>query len=127
MSDGGGGKNGVGAGFQKGGQDRKQAYNNSATGSEVFPGSCAESKGLTLDCGQPHHAESYSRAIEGIINHVRVNFRGGVLLARTIATEKLVPVPKPVVVLDDTGAPSTDAVNAAIFNAKIKSFVSREK
>ena len=94
--------------------------------SEVFAGSCAELKGLTLDCGQPHHAESYSRAIEGIINHVRVIFREGILLARTIATDKLVPVLKPVVVLDDTGVPSTDDVDVAIFNAKIKSFVSRE-
>ena len=40
--------------------------------------------------------------------------------------EKLVPVPKPVVVLDDTGAPSTDAVDVAIFNAEIKNNVSRK-
>ena len=122
MSDGGGGKKGGGVGFQKGGQYRKQAYSNNTTGSEVFAGSCAELKGLTLDCGQPHHAESDSRAIDGIINHVRVNFREGVLLARMIATETLLPIPRPVVVLGDDGAVSTDAVDSAIFNAEIKNY-----
>ena len=125
MSDGGGGKKGGGAGFQKGGQYQKQAYNNTTTGSEVFTGSCAELKGLALDCGQPHHAESYSRAIDGIINHVRVNFREGVLLARTITTETLVPIPRPVVVLGDDGAASTDPMDSAIFQAEIKNYVCR--
>ena len=53
MSDGGGGKKGGGAGFQKGGQYRKQAYSSNTPRPEVFAGSCAELKGLTLDCGQP--------------------------------------------------------------------------
>ena len=120
MSDDGGGKKGGGAGFQKGGQYRKQAYSNSATGSEIFAGSCAELMGLTLDCGQPHHAESYSRAVDGIVNHGSVNFREGVLLTHTIATETLVPIPQPMVVLGDDGAVSTDAGDAAIFNSRIK-------
>ena len=126
MSEGGGGKKVGGAGFQKGGQYRKQTYSNNTSGAEVFAGSCAELKGLTLDCGQPHHAESYSRAIDAIINHVRVNFREGVLLARTISMERLVPIPRPVAVLDDTGAPSTDAMDLAILNSRIKNYVSRE-
>ena len=125
MSEGGGGKKVGGAGFQKGGQYRKQAYSNNTSGAEVFGGSCAELKGFTLDCGQPHHAESYSKAMEAIINHVRVNFKEGVFLARTITQKKLVPIPKPVMVLGDDGAASTDPVDSAIFQQEIKSYVSR--
>ena len=77
MSDGSGGKKGVAAGFQKGGQYRKQVYNNSATGLEVFAVGCEALTGFTLDCGQPHLAEKHSRVIDEIINHVRVNFGKG--------------------------------------------------
>ena len=94
--------------------------------STPFTGSCAELKGLTLYCGQPHSAESYSRVIDGIVNHVRVNFREGVLLAHMIATERLVPIPQPNAVLDDLGAPSTDDMDVAILNSIIKNYVSRE-
>ena len=121
MSDDGGGKKGGAAGFQKGGQYWKY-NNNNATGPEVFASMCAELKGLTLDCGQPHHAETYSKAIEGIINHGWVTFREGFLVARTIFTETLVPDPRPKVVLGDDGAASTDAVEVAIFNSRIKNY-----
>jgi len=126
MSDGGGGKKVGGAGYQKGGQYRKQAYNNNATGAEVFAGSCAKLKGSILDCGQPHHAESHSKSLEAITNHVRVNFREGVYVARTIAMETLVPVPRPVAVLGDDGAASTDVMDVAILNSEIKNYVSRK-
>ena len=116
MSEGGGGKKVGGAGYQKGGQYRKQAYNNYATGTEVFAGSCADLKGSTLDCGQPHHAELHSKSLESITNHVRVNFREGVYVARTLDTGKLVPIPRPVAVLGDDGAVSVDAMDVAILN-----------
>ena len=69
--------------IKKGAKYRKQMYNNYATGTEVFAGSCAELKGSILDCGQPHHAELHSKSLESITNHVRVNFREGVYVART--------------------------------------------
>ena len=40
--------------------------------------------------------------------------------------ETLVPAPRPVAVIDDNGAASTDAMDVAILNTEIKNYVSRK-
>ena len=57
---------------------------------------------------------------------MRVNFREGVYVARTLDTGSLVPIPRPVAVLGDDGAISVDAMDVAILNTEIKNYVSRK-
>ena len=51
-------------------------------------GHCNELRGHMFDCGQPKQADMYNTAIEEIINHVRVSFRKGDLVARAISSGK---------------------------------------
>ena len=38
-------------------------------------------EGHIIDCGQPKHADTYNTTMEEIVNHVRIEFKDGELVA----------------------------------------------
>jgi hypothetical protein len=74
-----------------------------------------------IDCGQPKHTDLYNTTMEEIVNHVRIEFKDGELVARTIATGVKLELPKPEKPAD------ADETDIKIWRAEIKDFVREKK
>ena len=104
------------------GMPRKPAFpqKNNAAATKKFAGRCDELEGHIFDCGQPKHADLYNTTMEEVINHIRLNFKEGELVVRTIVSGNTVTIKKPV---KPTNGDETDL---EIWRAKIKNYVIKE-
>ena len=134
MSDSGGAKQGGGyLGSKPNAWQRKPAIggggNAAATKTTTTEsvGRCDELRGHMFDCGQPKHADMYNTTVEEIINHVRVSFGEGDLVARAISSGKKVVIRKPIkpekITLDDGTELEVDETDLEIWRAEIKDYV----
>ena len=100
---------------------RRQPYNVTQMSKKTGGGTGSGLEGHFIDCGQPKHADTYNTTMEEIINHVRIEFKEGELVARTIATGAKIVLEKPE---KDDDADETDI---EIWRAEIKDFVRDKK
>ena len=89
---------------------------------KLFEGQCDELEGHIIDCGhQPKHVNAYNTTMVEIINHIRVNFKEGELVARTITNGKEVMIKKTVKEKD------ASEMDLAIWKAEITDYVMRKE
>ena len=74
-------------------------------------------EGQFIDCGQPKHTDLYNTTMEGIVNHVRIEFKDSELVVQTIAMGVKIELPK----LEKL--PEADETDIEIWQAEIKDFV----
>ena len=85
-----------------------------------FVGRCNELEGHIFDCGQPKHADLCNTTMEEVLNLIRLNFKEGKMVARTIVSGKTITIKKLVKPTDG------DKTDLKIWKAKIKNYVSKE-
>ena len=78
-------------------------------------------EGHIIDCGQPKHADLYNTTMEEIVNYVRIEFKDGELVSRTIATGARIDLKKP------EKPDNADETDIEIWPAEIKDFVREKK
>ena len=101
---------------------KKPAFpqNKIAAATKKFAGRCDKLEGHIFDCGQSKHADLYNMTMEEVVNHIRLNFKEGKLVVRTITSRKEIAIKKPV------KPTNGDKTNHEIWKAKIKNYVTKE-
>ena len=86
--------------------------------STTFEGETKELSGYFFDCGEPQHAETYTKTMDKIIGFIQRTYNEGQHVANAIKNEKDLPVEKTTEV-----GQNADQVDKDIYNLELKEYV----